>query len=46
MKLTEDMTLQLLFQKTFISRKPRAANIADIIKIATMVIKTTFKETN
>ena len=46
MKLTEDMTLQLLFQKTFISRKSRAANIADIIKIATMVIKTTFKETN
>ena len=33
-----------LFQNTFILRRPRVANIADIIKIATMFIKTSFKD--
>ena len=40
------MTLKLLFQNTFISRRFRVANFADIIKIVTMFIKTTFKESN
>ena len=33
-----------LFQNMFILRRPRVANFADIIKIATMFIKTTFKD--
>ena len=32
---------ELLFQNTFILRKPRVANFADIIKIATMTINPT-----
>ena len=38
------MTLQALFQNTFILRNPRVTNFADIIKIATMFTKTTFKD--
>ena len=38
------MTSQPLFQNTFILRRPRVANFAYIIKIATMFIKTTFKD--
>ena len=38
------MTLQLLFQNSLISRRPRVANFADIIKTAIMFIKTTFKQ--
>ena len=34
---------QPLFQNTFLLRKPRAANFADIIKNATMFIETIFK---
>ena len=33
-----------LFQNTFILRKARVANFSDIINIATMFIKTTFKD--
>ena len=33
-----------LFQNTFILRKPRVANFADIIKVATMLVKKTFKD--
>ena len=33
----------ITFQKTFILRKHRVAHFADIIKIATMFIQTTFK---
>ena len=33
-----------LFQNTSILRRPRVANFADNIKIATMFIKTTFKD--
>ena len=40
---TEIMSLPL-FQNMFILRRPRVANFADIIKIATMFIKTTFKD--
>ena len=35
----EIMMLWLLFQNTFILRRPRVANSADIIKITTMSIK-------
>ena len=38
------MTSQPLFQNTFILRRPRVVNFADIIKIATMFIKATFKD--
>ena len=38
------MTSLLLFQNTFILRKFRVPNFADIIKIATMFIKTNFKD--
>ena len=31
---------------TFILRRPRVAKFADIIKIGTMFIKTTFKDSN
>ena len=43
---TEITTSKPLFQKTFILRWPRVANFADIIKIETMLIKTTFKDSN
>ena len=37
------MTLKPLFQNTFILCRPREAIFAEIIKIATMFIKTIFK---
>ena len=37
------MTSQPLFQNTFILRRPRVANFADINKTGTMFIKRTFK---
>ena len=40
---TEIMTSWTLFQNTFSLRRPRVANFADIIKIATRFIKTTLK---
>ena len=36
----------LFFQNTLISRRPRVANFADIIKIATIFISKTFKDSN
>ena len=33
-----------IFQSTFISRRRRVANFVDIIKIGTMFIKATFKD--
>ena len=36
----------IFISKNFILRKIRVANIADIIKIVTMFIKTTFKDSN
>ena len=41
---TEIMTSQPLFQNVFILRRPRVANFDDIIKIATMFVKKTFKD--
>ena len=41
---TETLMSQALFQNTFILRRLRGTNFADIIKIETMFIKTTFKE--
>ena len=38
------MTSLPLFQITIISRRPRLANFGDIIKIANMFIKATFKD--
>ena len=38
------MTPKPLFKNTFILRRPRVANFADIIKIATMFIKATLKD--
>ena len=38
------MTSQPLFQNIFILRRPKVANFADIVKIATMFIKRTFKD--
>ena len=38
------MTPQRLFQNTFILRRPGVVNFADIIKIATMFIKKSFKD--
>ena len=35
---------QPLFQNIFILRKPKVADFADIIKMATMFTKTTFKK--
>ena len=34
----------IIFQNTFILRRPRVANFAEIIKVSTMFIKTTFKD--
>ena len=42
--LTEIMALSRFFQNTFILWMFRVANFADIIKIATMFIETTFKD--
>ena len=33
-----------LFQNTFILRRPIVANFSDVIKLATMVIKRTYKD--
>ena len=44
--MDENMTSELLFQNTFILRRPRVANFDDIIKIGTMFIKTTFEDSN
>ena len=44
MSWTEIVMSKPLFQKTFISGRPRVANSADIIKIATMFIKTSLIE--
>ena len=41
--MTEIIASQLLFQDTFILRKPRVAIFADIIKNVTMFIKIIFK---
>ena len=41
---TDTRTSWTLFKSTFIIREPVVANFADIIKIATMFIKTTFKD--
>ena len=38
------MTSESLFQNAFILRMPRVVTFAEIIKIATMFIKTTFKD--
>ena len=40
------MTSQLLFQNTFILGKPRVANFAGIIKIATIFIKIIFTDSS
>ena len=40
------MTLQPLPQNTFILRRPRVDNFTGIIKIATMLIETTFSDSN
>ena len=34
----------IFIPKTFVLRRPRVTNFADIIKIATMFFKTTFKD--
>ena len=44
MSWTKTMTSKPLFQNTFILRRSRVANFADMIKIASMFIKTTFKD--
>ena len=41
-----EQKLWRLFQNTFILRRPRAAHFANIIKIATMFIKTTLSDSN
>ena len=41
--VTEIMTSKLFFQNTYFLRRTRVANFADIIKIATKLIKTTFE---
>ena len=42
----EIMTPKPFFQNSFILRRSREANFADIIKIATIFNKTTFKDSN
>ena len=44
MLFAEVMTSQLLFQNTFLLRRPGVANFADIIKVSTIFIKPTFKD--
>ena len=44
MSWIEIITSQPLFQNTFVLRSPRVDNLAEIIKIATMFIKTTLKD--
>ena len=38
------MTSQPFFQNTYILKRPRIANFADNIKVSTMFMKTTFKD--
>ena len=38
------MTSETLFQESFILRRPKVANFDEIIKIATILIKTIFKD--
>ena len=38
------MTSETLFQESFILRRPKVVNFAEIIKIATILIKTIFKD--
>ena len=38
------MTSETLFQESFFLRRPKVANFAEIIKIATILIKTIFKD--
>ena len=40
---TKIMTLQTLFQNTFLLKSPRVANFCDIVKIATTFVKTSIK---
>ena len=42
--MTEMMTPWTLFQNNFVLRSARVANFAEIIEIATIFIKTTFKD--
>ena len=42
----EILTSEPLLQKSFILRKLRVANVADIIKISTMFLKKSFKDSN
>ena len=44
MSWTEIMTLQPLLQNTFLLRRPKVANFANIIKIITVFIIKTFKD--
>ena len=44
MPWTKIMTSKSLFQNTFNIRKAALANLAEIIKIATIFIKTNFKD--
>ena len=44
MPWTKIMTSKSLFQNTFNIRKAAVANLAEIIKIATIFIKTNFKD--
>ena len=44
MSWTEIMMSKPLFQNAFILRKPRGANLADIMIIVTMFITKTFKD--
>ena len=44
MSYTEIMTSKLLFQNTFILRRPRVAIFANIIKVVTMFIKKIFQD--
>ena len=43
---TENMTSKVLFQNIFILIRARVVNFANIIKIATIFIKTTFEDSN
>ena len=42
----KNMTPKPLFQNTFIWNRPRVDNCTDIIKVATIFIKTTFRDSN
>ena len=44
MSWTGLVTSQPLFQNTFVLKRPRVANFANIIKIPTMFVKAAFKE--